>query len=46
MIARTGEAIRGFAGQDVEKAVYYPQDERYLIERDLTVRHYEVADTE
>jgi heme-degrading monooxygenase HmoA len=40
------EAIRGFAGQDVDKAVYYPQDERYLIERDLTVRHYEVPDTE
>ena len=39
------EAIRGFAGEDVERAVYYPEDDRYLIERDLTVKHYEVVDT-
>jgi heme-degrading monooxygenase HmoA len=39
------EAIRGFAGDDVERAVYYPEDDRYLIERDLTVAHYEVVDT-
>src|SRR4051794_40713141 len=38
------EAIRGFAGDDVEVAVYYPEDDRYLIERDLTVKHYEVVD--
>jgi heme-degrading monooxygenase HmoA len=37
------EAIRAFAGDDVETAVYYPEDDRYLIERDLTVSHYEVA---
>jgi hypothetical protein len=29
---------------DIETAVYYPEDERYLIERDATVKHYEVAD--
>ncbi|MDQ6811170.1 MAG: hypothetical protein M3Z95_04645, partial [Actinomycetota bacterium] len=28
------EAIRAFAGDDIEAAVYYPEDERYLIERD------------
>jgi heme-degrading monooxygenase HmoA len=39
------DAIRGFAGDDVEKAVYYPEDDRYLIERDPTVRHYEVVDS-
>ena len=39
------EAIRGFAGDDVEAAVYYPEDDRYLIERDLTVKHYEVVET-
>jgi heme-degrading monooxygenase HmoA len=38
-------AIEGFAGQDINKAVFYPDDDRFLIERDLTVRHYEVADT-
>ena len=38
------DAIRAFAGDDIEAAVLYPEDERYLIERDPTVRHYEVAD--
>jgi heme-degrading monooxygenase HmoA len=36
-------AIEGFAGQDIDKAVFYPEDDRFLIERDLTARHYEVA---
>lgn len=38
------DAIRAFAGEDIETAVYYPDDERYLVERDATVSHYEVAD--
>ena len=37
-------AIAAFAGDDIEAAVYYPEDDRYLIERDATVMHYEVAD--
>jgi heme-degrading monooxygenase HmoA len=37
------DAIRAFAGEDIEAAVYYPEDERFLIERDATVRHYDVA---
>ena len=37
------EAIQGFAGEDIERAVLYPEDERYLIERDPTVKHYEVV---
>jgi heme-degrading monooxygenase HmoA len=37
------EAIERFAGEDIEKAVLYPEDERYLIERDPTVKHYEVV---
>lgn len=36
------DAIRGFAGDDLERAVFYPEDDRYLVERDLTVRHFEV----
>lgn len=36
-------AIEGFAGQDIDKAVFYPEDERFLVERDIVVRHYEVA---
>jgi hypothetical protein len=36
-------AIEAFAGQDIDTAVFYPDDEQILIERDLTVKHYEVA---
>jgi heme-degrading monooxygenase HmoA len=39
-------AIDAFAGQDIDKAVFYPDDEQFLIERDLTVQHYEVDGTE
>jgi heme-degrading monooxygenase HmoA len=35
------ESVRGFAGDDVEKAVFYPEDERFLVDRELTVAHYE-----
>lgn len=38
------DAIREFAGNDIEAAVYYPEDERYLVERDATVSHYHVVD--
>jgi len=37
------EAIRGFAGDDIERAVYYPEDERYLVDREMTVTHFEVV---
>jgi heme-degrading monooxygenase HmoA len=37
------EAIRRFAGDDIEKAVFYPEDEQYLVDRDLNVSHYEVV---
>jgi heme-degrading monooxygenase HmoA len=36
------EAIRAFAGEDVEKARYYPEDEAFLLELEPTVTHYEV----
>ncbi len=36
----TLDAIRGFAGDDIERAVFYPEDDRFLVERDVTVRHY------
>jgi heme-degrading monooxygenase HmoA len=39
------QAIQGFAGQDIEKAVFYPEDDRFLVERGLTVHHYEVTGT-
>ena len=37
------EDIRGFAGDDIAQAVFYPEDDRYLIDRETTVTHYEVA---
>ena len=37
------DAIRAFAGDDVERAVYYPEDDRYLIERGDKIEHYEVT---
>jgi heme-degrading monooxygenase HmoA len=36
------EAIRAFAGRDYEKAVYYPEDRKFLLELDPQVKHYEV----
>jgi heme-degrading monooxygenase HmoA len=38
------DAIAAFAGQNIDQAVFYPEDERFLVERDMTVRHYEVVD--
>ena len=37
------DSIRKFAGDDIDEAVFYPEDDRFLIERDLTVRHYDVV---
>ena len=38
-------AVKAFAGDDYERAVFYPEDDRYLIERDLESTHYEVEET-
>jgi heme-degrading monooxygenase HmoA len=37
------DAIRAFAGDDIEAAVLYPEDERYLV-GESTVTHYLVVD--
>jgi heme-degrading monooxygenase HmoA len=37
------EAIRRFAGQEIDRAVFYPEDEQFLVDRDLHVTHYEVV---
>lgn len=34
--------VRGFAGDELEAAVFFEEDDRYLIERELEVRHYDV----
>jgi heme-degrading monooxygenase HmoA len=36
------EAIRAFAGQDINLARYYPEDKKYLLEFEPAVTHYEV----
>jgi heme-degrading monooxygenase HmoA len=35
--------VRAFAGPDVGRAVFYPEDERFLIEKGERVAHYEVV---
>jgi heme-degrading monooxygenase HmoA len=37
------EAIRSFAGDELLKAKYYPEDEHFLLEFEPTVQHFEVA---
>jgi heme-degrading monooxygenase HmoA len=37
-------AVRAFAGEDIEAAVLYPEDERYLVGGESRIAHYDVAD--
>jgi heme-degrading monooxygenase HmoA len=37
------ESVRGFAGDDVNVAKYYPEDKEFLIEFEPQVMHYEVV---
>jgi heme-degrading monooxygenase HmoA len=39
------DAVKAFAGEDYETAVFYPEDDRFLVERELHATHY-VVDTE
>jgi heme-degrading monooxygenase HmoA len=39
------EAVKAFAGTEYDQAKYYPEDEEYLVDQELTVRHYDVAPT-
>jgi heme-degrading monooxygenase HmoA len=36
------DAVRAFAGERPEVAVYYPEDEKFLLEFEPEVRHYDV----
>jgi heme-degrading monooxygenase HmoA len=40
------QAIEGFAGSDIEKSKYYPEDKDFLLEFEPTVTHYEVFSSE
>lgn len=37
------DAVKAFAGGDYETAVFYPEDDRFLVRRDEKATHYEVA---
>jgi len=37
------DAIRRFAGDAIERAVYYPEDKEYLLELEPEVAHYDVV---
>ncbi len=37
------DAIRAFAGDDLERAKYYPEDGGFLLEFEPGVAHYDVA---
>jgi heme-degrading monooxygenase HmoA len=36
------DAIHGFAGDDIERAVFYPEDDEFLVDREWTCTHYDV----
>jgi heme-degrading monooxygenase HmoA len=38
------ESIKAFAGEDFEKAKYYEEDKKYLLELEPAVQHYECYD--
>ena len=38
------DAVRAFAGDDIDQAVFYPEDDRFLVERELRVHHYELIE--
>jgi heme-degrading monooxygenase HmoA len=40
---RSMDDIKGFAGEEAEKAVYYPADKEFLLDMVPTVDHYEIA---
>ena len=37
------DAVRAFAGDDVERAVFYLEDDRFLVDRETRVLHYEIV---
>jgi heme-degrading monooxygenase HmoA len=37
------DAIRAFAGDEISRAVFYPEDDEFLVDREWTCIHYDVA---
>ena len=38
------DAVRAFAGDDIDRALFYPDDDRFLVDRELTVTHYRLSE--
>jgi heme-degrading monooxygenase HmoA len=36
------DAVKAFAGEDPSQAVFYPEDDRFLVDRETTVDHYDL----
>lgn len=36
------DAIHAFAGEEIGRAVFYPEDDRFLVDRETHVDHFEV----
>ena len=36
------DSIRAFASDEIERAVFYPEDDAFLVEREWTCTHYDV----
>lgn len=39
------DAVRAFAGDDAERAVFYPEDDRFLVQRETLATNYEAIET-
>jgi hypothetical protein len=37
------DAVKAFAGDDIATAVFYPEDDRFLVQRDETSSHHDVV---
>jgi heme-degrading monooxygenase HmoA len=38
------ESVKAFAGDDYETAVFYSEDDQFLVDRETTATHYEVSE--
>lgn len=39
------ESVQVFAGDNIDKAVFYPEDDRFLVDRETTTVHFEVIES-
>jgi heme-degrading monooxygenase HmoA len=37
------DAVKAFAGDDITQAVFYPEDDKFLVDRETTVSHHTVG---